>query len=80
MTRTPYDSPADKAEEALCAAVGILRFLEETAGNYGSRLDTPACTTENGYSVEGWAGMSQILCMARECLEEAARLAPPDQL
>lgn len=50
-------------------AAGVLRFLEETAGNYGTRLATPACTGENGYSVEGWAGMSLVLASVRQGLE-----------
>ncbi|WP_303173389.1 hypothetical protein [uncultured Desulfovibrio sp.] len=79
MTSAPYLTPSDKAEEAVCTATDILRFLEETAGNYGTRLSTPACTGENGYSVAGWAGMSRILALAREHLEEAARRMPPEQ-
>ena len=50
----------------------LLRFLEETAGNYGTRLATPACTGENGYSVEGWAGMTAILNLARQGLASVA--------
>lgn len=79
MTSAPHTAPADKAEEAVCTATDILRFLEETAGNYGTRTATPACAGENGYSVAGWAGMSRILALAREHLEEAARRVPPEQ-
>lgn len=50
----------------------MLRFIKETAGNYSMRPATPACTGENGYSVEGWAGMSAILGLARQSLASVA--------
>ena len=68
QTRPVTEMP-DGVEDGISHAATLLRFLEETAGNYGTRLATPACTGENGYSVEGWAGMNAILGLARQGLE-----------
>ncbi len=64
----PEEHPVDN----ISSIATILRFLEETAGNYGTRLATPACAGENGYSVEGWAGMNAILGLARQGLASVA--------
>ena len=57
----PNERPSDNLNETSV----ILRFLEETAGNYGLR---PA-NMEYGYSVDAWNGMCAILAHARHCLE-----------
>lgn len=71
----PLINPAEDSmdtEGNLSTVATLLRFLEETAGNYGTRLATPACAGENGYSVDGWAGMSIVLGLARQSLNEIA--------
>ena len=69
MSNNPLIAPEEHPVDNIASIATILRFLEETAGNYGTRLATPACTGENGYSVEGWAGMNAILGLARQGLE-----------
>lgn len=69
MSNNPLIAPEEHPVDNIASIATILRFLEETAGNYGTRLTTPACTGENGYSVEGWAGMNAILSLARQGLE-----------
>ncbi|MGE9985707.1 hypothetical protein [Desulfovibrio sp. SGI.169] len=69
VSNNPLIAPEEHPVDNIASIATILRFLEETAGNYGTRLATPACTGENGYSVEGWAGMNAILGLARQGLE-----------
>lgn len=57
----PNEHPSDNLNETSV----ILCFLEETAGNYGTRLGG----SEPGYSIDGWNGLNAILAHARRSLE-----------
>ncbi len=72
MSNNPLIEPNGQPVDNISAIATVLRFIEETAGNYGTRPATPACTGENGYSVDGWAGMSIILGLARQGLASVA--------
>lgn len=43
----------------------VLKFLEETANNYCTHITN----AEYGYTVDGWAGFTAVLNLARENLE-----------
>ena len=73
MTAPPLIDPGGLLADNIDNVATLLRFLEETAGNYGSRLRTPASMGENGYSPDGWAGMQMVLALARESLDHLAR-------
>ncbi len=72
MSNNPLIAPDEHPVDNISSIATILRFLEETAGNYGARPATPACTGENSYSVDGWAGMNAILGLARQGLTSVA--------
>ena len=44
----------------------VIRFLEETAGNFG----TYPGEMEYGYSVDGWNGFNVVLAHVRSRMEE----------
>ena len=54
--------------ESLNEPTLIIRFLEETAGNYGMY----ASDLEHGHTVDGWSGLNAILAHVRLRLEEVA--------
>ncbi|WP_298031882.1 hypothetical protein [uncultured Desulfovibrio sp.] len=72
MSNNPLIDPDEHPVDNISSIATILRFLEETAGNYGTRQATPARADESGYSVEGWAGMNAILGLARQGLAGVA--------
>ena len=59
----------DRPSESLSEPTLVIRFLEETAGNYG----TYATDAEYGHTVDGWNGLNVILAHVRLRLEEVAR-------
>ncbi len=58
----------ERPSESLSEPTLVIRFLEETAGNYG----TYASDTEYGYSVDGWNGFNAVLAHVRLRMEEIA--------
>lgn len=58
----------ERPSESLNEPTLIIRFLEETAGNYGTYM----ADTEHGYTVDGWNGFNAVLTHARLRLEEVA--------
>lgn len=65
----PFITPDEYISDNLLEITAILRFLEETAGNFCSH----PMPGERAYSVDAWAGMHAILALTREGLEELAR-------
>ncbi|MDM8214703.1 hypothetical protein QUW15_00770 [Desulfovibrio piger] len=61
-------SQNERPSESLSEPTLVIRFLEETAGNYG----THATDAEYGHTVDGWNGLNVILAHVRLRMEEIA--------
>lgn len=55
----------ERPSESLSEPTLVLRFLEETASNYG----TYAANAEYGYTMDGWNGLTVVLAHVRLRME-----------